>query len=139
MGEDMEPTILLGQIVIFKKYFWGAANPRRGDIVLYRRKDVDTDSIGRVVGLPSESIRIENSNLYLDENNNKYKVFEEYLPSGTETRAFQEGEWIKIPEFNFLIIGDQRSDRKINIIDSFVHRDSLRGFSFSNFNYEDIF
>ena len=48
------------------------------------------DYLGRVVGLPTESVRIENGNLYIDNNIEKFRVEEEYLNPDTLTKAYEE-------------------------------------------------
>lgn len=94
-GEAMVPALKPGQIVIFRKF--GAHNPQRGDMVLYEpnlnRKlenssGLNMNYVGRIIGLPTESVRIENGNLYLDNNAEKLKVTEEYLKQDTYTQVF---------------------------------------------------
>lgn len=131
-GSFMEPSLKSGQTLIFRKL--GANNPKRGDVVLYRPKsssttNYDMDYIGRVVGLPTESVRIENGNLYIDNNVTKYKVSEEYLLADTKTIGQEEGKWTKIGEFEYLILTDDRS-KSISIPNRLVHRDSIIGILF---------
>ncbi len=133
VGVNMEPTIRHGQTVIFKKYFLSAATPKRGDIVLYYPQNTKIKYVGRVIGLPTESIRIENGNLYLDNNVRRYRVEEEYLSQGERTTAYQEGEWFKIGEFEYSIVGDKRDDKPINIQTSPIHRDNIKGKLFIKF------
>lgn len=129
----MEPTLQNGQVVIFRKFFLVTPNPRRGDIVLYYPQEGVMEFVGRVVALPSESIGIENGNLYLDDNNGQYRVEEEYLPYDTKTTAYQEGRWFKLGRFEYFIVGDKRDDQPINIQSSFIHRDNIKAKLFLSF------
>lgn len=131
-GMSMEPSIKTGSNVIFFK--WNR-NPQRGDIVLYAPKDqnksddpraISFDYIGRVVGLPTESVRVENGNLYLDNNVEKYRVEEEYLSPGTMTMIGGESEWHKIGEFEYFVLTDRRDDY-ISIPGRIVPRDNIKG------------
>lgn len=131
-GTAMEPSLKSGTNALFWK--WGY-NPKRGDIVLYTPKDQTKpdnpnvfmmDYIGRVVGLPTESVRIENGNLYIDNNVEKYRVEEEYLSPDTKTKAYEEGKWFKIGEFEYLILTDKRKNI-INIPLRITHRDNIKG------------
>lgn len=135
-GDAMEPAIKSKQTVIFRKF--GIHNPKRGDIVLYQPKYQETsktsgtysmDYIGRVVGLPTESVRVENSNLYLDNNVEKLRVEEEYLSPSTKTIAREEGEWFKIGEFEYFILTDKR-EKDFSIPWRFIHRNNIKGILF---------
>lgn len=128
----MEPSLKNGSYVVFWR--WGR-NPKRGDIVLYSPENLQKpsdpnifimDYVGRVVGLPTESVRIENGNLYIDNNVEKYRVEEEYLSPGTRTKAFEEGKWLKIGEFQYLILTDKR-DNAISVPSKIIHRDNIKG------------
>ena len=128
-GSAMEPTLKSGQLVIFRKF--GVHNPQRGDIVLYKNKD-QQDFIGRVIALPTESVRIENGNLYLDNNPGQYQVKEEYLASGTQTVAYEEGKWTKIGEFEYLVLMDKRQN-VISVPARLINRNNINGVLFLKF------
>src|SRR3989344_5962090 len=124
-GASMEPTINNRKTVFVLKYFPAMPNPSRGEIVIYKRGD--EISIGRVVGLPKESIRIQNGNLYLDDNSKVYRVEEEYLAKGTQTRAIDEGHWVKLGLYQYFVTGDNRSEKAISIYEGIVSRNDLIG------------
>ncbi|MDO8341472.1 MAG: signal peptidase I [Candidatus Woesebacteria bacterium] len=128
-GDAMSPTLKSRQNLLFWKY--GTGNLKRGDIVLYRPKDKngtqsDMDWVSRIVGLPTESIRIENGNLYIDNNVEKLKVEEEYLGSGTATKAYEEGKWMKIGEFEYMILADKR-ENTISIPSRMINKNDIKG------------
>jgi len=131
-GIAMEPSFKNGTNALFWKW---AHNPKRGDIVLYTTKHqikpdnpnvVIIDYIGRVVGLPTESVRIEKGNLYIDNNIAQYRIEEKYLIPDTKTKAFEEGKWFQIGESEYLILTDKR-ESIINIPLSILHKDNIKG------------
>jgi signal peptidase I len=59
-GADMEPTFSHGTLVVVNPY--GGAEPQRGDIVVFRSPVVaDREFIKRVIGLPGDTIQINES------------------------------------------------------------------------------
>ncbi len=125
-GVYMEPTIKSGQIVVFRKF--GLNNIQRGDIVLYNAQS-QNDYIRRIVGLPTESVRVENGNLYLDNNAGQYKVIEDYLSQDSKTYATDEDEWVKIGEFQYLGLPDNRSN-KVTLTSDFINKNDIKGILF---------
>ena len=130
-GDAMTLALKSRQTLLFWKL--GASNLKRGDIVLYKPKNqnnnpnaFEMDYLGRVVGLPTESVRIENGNLYIDNNIEKFRVEEEYLNPDTLTKAYEEGKWTKIGEFEYLILTDKR-ENIISIPSRIIHRNDIRG------------
>lgn len=132
-GASMEPAVNNGTNVIVWKYFLGSHTPKRADIVFYKKASESTSSInfiGRVVAMPKESIRFNNGNLYINNNVNKYKVVEEYLPPGTKTYVNTEDgnslDWTAVGEYNYLILPDRR-DKRLNIEDYLVNKNDITG------------
>ena len=131
-GDAMSPALKSRQTLLFWKL--GTSNLKRGDIVLYKPKTQKSDNpnvyemdyLGRVVGLPTESVRVENGNLYIDNNIEKFRVEEEYLNSGTITKAYEEGKWTKIGEFEYMILTDKR-ENTISIPSRLIHRNDIKG------------
>jgi signal peptidase I len=125
-GQAMEPTLKNGTNVLFRR--WGN-NLKRGDVVLYRKSygnGAAVDYVGRIVGLPQESARIENGFLYIGNNKDQYRVEEEYLATNTKTNSYQEGEWFKIGQFEYLVLTDKR-DNKISLPTMMVHKSNIKG------------
>lgn len=130
-GDAMSPALKSRQTLLFWKL--GINNLKRGDIVLYKLKNqnnnpnaFEMDYLGRIVGLPTESIRIENGNLYIDNNVEKFRVEEEYLSPGTSTKAYEKGKWFKIGEFEYMILTDKR-ENTISIPSRLIHGNDIRG------------
>lgn len=68
IGPSMSPTLKDGQTVIVNKLDYKIHDIKRYDIVVYSK--VDSDSyfdIKRVVGMPTETVRITNGKIYIND------------------------------------------------------------------------
>jgi len=113
-GFSMEPNIHDGQrIIISKASFW-FSNPQRGDVVVFHSPEMDTAIIHRVVGLPGESIKITQGELYI----NGEKLEESYLQGNSISAPLKA-----VPEDSYFIVGDNRGAARWDI----VPRDDIVG------------
>jgi len=82
---------------------------QRGEVVIFEHPlEKDRLLIKRVIGLPGETIKLENGSVYI---NNKI-LEEKYLPTGTTTKGQNfQGEDVdyKIPSNYYALMGDNRS------------------------------
>lgn len=124
-GKSMEPTFASGKTVLLKKYLLNTPDPRRSEVVIYNRGGMDF--IGRVIGMPKESVRIENGNIYIDDNVNKYKMDEEYISVPGSTKSDSDKKWMKLGEFDYFIIGDNRSNYFIKFQEDIINRSDIKG------------
>lgn len=138
-GIAMEPSVKSGQLVVFRKYL-GVSKPNRGDIVLYQPvtqtvdiSDSGFDFVGRVVALPTESIRIENGNIYIDDNVEKFRIEEDYLLTNTKTSATEESKWVKLGRYEYFILTDSR-EKTIDIKSRIIPQEKLRSVLLFKFN-----
>lgn len=95
VGNSMKPT--LGQSQVFTTKFPFSLD--RGDIVVYQPRSYQF--VGRIVGLPGESIEIAESKVYI----NNQVLEESYLEKGTNTSDYPK---TSIPEGSYFIMGDNR-------------------------------
>jgi signal peptidase I len=152
---SMEPTLLLGDYIAVAKYPYGishyslpfspnlfsgrilAAEPRRGDVVVFRLpKDDTVDYVKRVVGLPGDRIQMINGALqingepvkrermpdvmYRDGNGGaaRAKRWRETLPEGAqyETLDLQDNGFYDntpvytVPPGHYFMLGDNRDN-----------------------------
>ncbi len=107
-GYSMFPNYHDGDYIITDKLTYRLGQPKRGDIVVFKNpRDDSQDFIKRIIGLPSETIKLENGSIFI----NGQKLNEPYLSTDmvTEGEAFlQEGEEIKIGEDQYFVLGDNR-------------------------------
>lgn len=105
LGYDSpHPFALKSKVLADMKYY--ADNPiSRGDIVVFRtknNKDQDTD-MARVVGLPSETVRIEKGQVYID--NKKLDAF-----YGSDSTLENGDSWhaVSLKDNEYYILADVR-------------------------------
>lgn len=65
---SMEPTYTVGQKFFVNKVAYKVGSPKRGDIIVFRTNASDDAAlhIRRVIGLPGETIRIKDGQIYID-------------------------------------------------------------------------
>jgi signal peptidase I len=99
---SMQPTLYEGDFVIVNKLAYKLGTPGRADIVVFYYPPDPTREpyIKRVIGLPGESIKIENGQVFVDGN----PVREPYIKASP---AYQ-GNWT-VPEGNLFVLGDNRN------------------------------
>ena len=118
-GTSMEPTLQSGDAVFVQMLSVYMGNFNRGDIVTIDAKGMEgytheENLIKRVVGLPGETIKIEDGNVYINGN-----LLDEsaYLPSETRTYVGAEGQARGYMELTlgpdeYYCMGDNRSTSK---------------------------
>lgn len=104
---SMENTIMPGDRLIGNRLAYLKEGPKRGDVVIFRYPDDEEELyVKRVIGLPGETIVIEDAKVYID--GNEEPLTEDYLKE----------EWIAatgpytflVPEDSYLVMGDNRND-----------------------------
>lgn len=131
-GDFMSPAFQSGDTILFKKYFMSNPSPKRSAIVVYKRTDnPGVDFVGRIIAMPLEEVRVENGNVYI-KTDKSMKMTEDYLSQDTKTQAIPEGEWIKLNEFQYLIVSDNRQNKTIDLKTQLINKNNIRG----NFVYK---
>lgn len=64
-GDSMLPTFETGQYLIVQEVSYYFNEPQRGDIIVFKRAENDKYLIKRVIGLPNETIKISEGNVYI--------------------------------------------------------------------------
>lgn len=98
-GQSMDPTLHDRQRIVIEKLTYRFRPPRRGEIVVLRRRQPDP-LIKRVVGLPGEMVAIENGRVYID----GQPLDEPYL--NEMTRGVLSPQIV--PEGHVFVLGDNR-------------------------------
>ncbi len=126
-----------GQYILTDKITYKLREPRRGEVVVFKYPlNTSYDYIKRVIGLPGETIRIQDNQVIIinDENPNGFILEEnEYLASEVPTtgRSFaEENEEIKIPEGHYFVMGDNRPESSDSRTWGFVPENDIIGKSF---------
>ena len=119
-GTSMNPTLSSGDVVFTQKLSTYFKNFKRGDIVVLDGSNMEGYTkteylIKRIVGLPGETIRIADGNVYIKPADAAefYLLQENYLPAGTKTMMMDEGtkkgyDEITLGEDEYFCMGDNR-------------------------------
>lgn len=106
-GSSMNDTLIDGENLIVDKISYRFGNPERYDIVVFPyRHDSSIHYIKRVIGLPGETVFIDNDgNIYVDE----VLLIESY---GREIirDGGRAGEPIKLAKDEYFVMGDNRNN-----------------------------
>ena len=105
-GMSMYPTLEDGDNLIADKISYRFTDPKRFDIIVFPYKQEEhTYFIKRIIGLPGETIQIEDGTIYID----GQELDEDY---GRETilDAGDAGEPITLGEDEYFVMGDNRNN-----------------------------
>lgn len=65
---SMEPTILIGDRVLVNRRIYGAVEPHRGDVAIFKYpEDPEVPYVKRLVGLPGERLEMKNRTVYIND------------------------------------------------------------------------
>lgn len=107
-GNSMSPTLRAGQYFIADERIFSTHPPQRGDIfVMKNPQSPDQRFIKRIIGLPGETIKIQDGHVFINNN----LLDEPYLTSSNTTAAgtfLKEGQIIDIPVGYYFVLGDNR-------------------------------
>lgn len=101
VGPSMSPTYKEGDVGVVNKLAYKFGEVKRGDVIVL--SESEKYMIKRVIGLPGEVIEYKNNRLYI--NGREYE--EKYLNDDVYTDDFTSKT---IPEGEYLVLGDNRSD-----------------------------
>ncbi len=117
VGSSMSPTLKDEEVLILNKFQYRFFDIKRGDIVSLDYEDTKY-LIKRIIGLPGETVKIVNNQLYIND-----KIYEEeYLANDLNYDDFSLTDlgYSKIPEDMYLVLGDNRENsldsREIGLI-----------------------
>ncbi|HEC22499.1 MAG TPA: signal peptidase I [Chloroflexi bacterium] len=100
-GISMEPTLHTGQYLIVNRLAYRFGTPQRGDVIVFDFPgNTNDDYVKRIIGLPGETVTIENGHVYID----GVELDEPYTSSGTPN---YQGTWY-VPPGSYFVMGDNR-------------------------------
>jgi len=107
-GSSMEPDFHDHEYVLIEKISYRFHTPSRGDVIVFRYpNNPSVNYIKRVIGLPGETIHIENGLVSI----NGRQLSEAYLASGEKTfesRNTDQAYETKLSADQFFVMGDNR-------------------------------
>ena len=160
-GASMTPTLLDGDKVWVNKLAYDIkvpftefslaqlADPKRGDIVIIDSKIADKRLVKRIVGLPGDTIYMQNNTLVINgisasydilEENERDIIIEEHLPENTHQVRLSNGLLNRngrsygptsVPANSYFVLGDNRDNSADSRVYSFIPRGEIIGRSSS--------
>ena len=107
-SESMLPTLEIDDRLIIEKISYRFRKPERGDVIVFSPTDTLKEQnykeafIKRVIGTPGDIVEVKNGDVYI---NNKL-LAEKYIE---EAPNYKYGP-IKVPEGQYLVLGDNRNN-----------------------------
>ncbi|MCC6301091.1 MAG: signal peptidase I [Anaerolineales bacterium] len=103
-GYSMNPTLDNGEYILVNKLAYKLGEPTRGDIIVFKFPlDPNQDLIKRVIGLPGETVTVQNGKVSV----NGTPLDEPYISDA----PFYIGSWF-IKEGELFVLGDNRNESK---------------------------
>ena len=160
-GASMLPTLLDGDKVWVNKLAYDVkvpftefslaqlSDPKRGDIIIIDSKVANKRLVKRIVGLPGDTIYMQNNALVINgesadydilERNERDTIIEEHLPDKTHQVRLSSGLMNRngrsygptlVPEGEYFVLGDNRDNSADSRVYSFVPRGEIIGRSSS--------
>ena len=111
-GDSMEPVLSDGDVIMTESLTYTDTDPARGDVIVFSGTDEpDKYFVKRIVGLPGETIKISEDNVYvIDEEGNQNKIEEPYLSKSAKAYSLRQidGTTYQVPEGAYFVLGDNR-------------------------------
>ena len=116
-GVSMTNTLLDGERMFVEKFTYWLDSPSRGDIVIchfpptYKPSNPDETYVKRVVGLPGETIKVENGSVWIKAvgASDFVRLHEDYIKDG-DGHIHYEMDEVVIPDDCIFVMGDNRNN-----------------------------
>lgn len=142
---SMKTTLLIGDHILVNKFIYGIrlpivnkelihfSIPKRGDIVVFQYPvDPSKDFIKRAIGLPGETVRIQNKKVFINDRplDEPYTTYTDpkVLPGGASPRDNMGP--VVVPPDSLFVMGDNRDESYDSRFWKFVKIDDIKGEAF---------
>ena len=107
VGDSMKPVLRNGDVVLVNRVIYNATTPKRGDVIVFKPKGNNNIHyyIKRVIGLPGETITIENNEICI----NGEPLEEDYDTTIIEDIGYLTDE-VTLDEDEYFVLGDDRGN-----------------------------
>ena len=104
---SMEPTLQVGERFFVNRALYKVSSPKRDDIIVYKTSGSDDAAlhIGRVIGLPGETVQISNENILING-----EVYDENHDFPEISNAGVASSGISLESGEYFILGDNRNN-----------------------------
>lgn len=105
VGDSMEPVLKNGNVVLVNRIVYDAKNPKRGEIIAFKPNGNENSHyyIKRIIGLPGETIQIQEGNILIDGK----KLEEKYKTTEIQDAGIAEGG-LELKKDEYFVLGDNR-------------------------------
>lgn len=104
---SMEPTLQVGERFFVNRALYKVSSPKRDDIIVYKTSGSDDAAlhIGRVIGLPGETVQLSNENILING-----EVYDENHDFPEISNAGVASSGISLESGEYFILGDNRNN-----------------------------
>lgn len=107
-GASMDPTFETGQYIIVDQLTYHFSNPERGSVIIFHYPNNPKKFyIKRVIGLPGETVRIDNGTVFIVHNPNTSDGIE-VLSEPYLTHTKEEDFEVTLDKDEYFVLGDNR-------------------------------
>jgi signal peptidase I len=127
-GASMDPTFKTGQYLIVDELSYRFGAPARGQVIIFRYpKDPTQYFIKRIVGLPGETVQIQNGDVYIKETSGKtIKLDESYVTNKGNGADMS----VTLPAGEYFVMGDNRPESSDSRSWGLLPRENIIGHAF---------
>ena len=102
----MEPVIYSGQNILINKVAYNLASPKRGDVIVFKPNGNKNSPyyIKRVIGLPGETVQINNGKVYINGS-----ILSDDVSTDTKEAGIVATE-ITLDTDEYFVLGDNRNN-----------------------------
>ncbi len=121
--ESMMDTIKPGDRLLGLRFSYAFSEPKRGDIIVFKYPDDESQNfVKRIIGLPGETIHIEDGKIYING-----KEWEDGY--NREDWDYTGDEDFVVPEDSYFMLGDNRNNSKDSRFwtNKYVKKDKILG------------
>jgi len=117
-GDSMLPNFHDGELLLTEKVTYRLYKPRRGDVIVFRAPQRNVDFIKRIVGLPGNTVRIEDGTVFIDD---------ERLAEPYETQKTQGSATVVLGQDEYFVLGDNRGSSSDSRSFGPIKRNAIKG------------
>lgn len=127
-GNSMAPNYLHGQYYFVDVKAHTKQALQRGDTIIFRiPTNPNRDSIKRIIGLPDDSVFLENGSIYLNGEQLDETNYVAQADSTFGSDFLREGQSQEVPADHYFVLGDNRPESSDSRTYGFVPKDNIVG------------